>query len=77
MKNILKLYNILTYYEKDCRSLLNSTDFLLQSGEAPDRLLTESITSASIKTLSGGWKLQGRHCHLGDIYAAAVNHGVL
>ena len=48
MKNILKLYNILTYYEKDCRSLLNSTDFLLQSGEAPDKLLTESITSASI-----------------------------
>lgn len=48
MENTLKLYNILTYYEKDCRLLLNSTDFLLQSGEALDKLLTESRTSASI-----------------------------
>ena len=48
MENILKLYNILTYYEKVCRLLLNSTDFLLQSGEAPDKLLTESRTYASI-----------------------------
>ena len=48
MEDILKLYNILTYYEKDCRLLLNSTDFLLQSGEAPDKLLTESRTYASI-----------------------------
>ena len=48
MENTLKLYNILTYYEKDCRLLLNSTDFLLQSGEALDKLLTGSRTSASI-----------------------------
>ena len=48
MENTLKLYNILTYYEKDCRLLLNSTDFLLQSGEALDKLLTKSRTSASI-----------------------------
>ena len=48
MENILKLCNIVTYYEEDWRLLLNSTDFLLQSGEAPEKLLTESRTCASL-----------------------------
>ena len=49
---------------------------MLQYGQAPDKLLTEFGTSVSINRDLRGWKMQGRHCSLGEFCAVEADNGV-